>query len=392
MSTVKANNEPVTTVGHTDVPDLTVTNAGQGNNAVERDADLPSVGSPSVNLSSAATPPVDHPTTEQLSPILAELGETVHSISHVRSGLSSNTYRVHGSSHDYLLKLYPPDRSYEEVDFEASVLDYLSESQVAAEQPVHGVSTDLVVNGRPALILNELPGSPCARADLSPQLVYNTGAYLASVQAALRTFTPVGNRPRFDVDYVFPYVVEQINRRVGEQNVAAAERLNRMLVKACENFIADDLPIGVVHGDLYPANLYVDDDDVIGLTGFDDAYVGTMLFDLATAAMEFSFDGIVTLDENLLAALIAGYESPGQRIDLDLLIEAMWFSCFRYFGYTLEATSGGAAAHETAAGKDWRLSTHYRRLELLSHDTYRQEVASRVRKLITDIEENTADQ
>lgn len=371
MSTVNANNSPSTVNVRQDQSDLELIPA--------HCTDAPE----SLSLRSTTGQELG---VEQLRPVFASAGEQVVSITKTNQGLTSSTYAVTCSNADYVLKTYPKDRHVAEIDFEMSVLEFLAENNIPAQEPVNVLSDDLIIDEHPAAVFVPLPGQPCTRSQLNPTLVYNTGAYLAGVQDVLRSFTPAGTRPRFDVEYVFPFVLDQINRRVGAESGPAAERLNRMLAKACENFIADDLPIGVVHGDIYPGNLHVQGDTVVGLTSFDDAYVGTMLFDLATAAMEFSFDGVVTLDEKLLGSFIAGYESPGQRIDLDLLVEAMWFSCFRFFGYTLAATSEGAAANQTTAGHNWRLSTHYRRLELLSHQTYRDEVADRVRKIITHIE------
>lgn len=325
-------------------------------------------------------------TRDDVQPLFDTVGAHVDNFRLLSSGLNSSAYMADCGSAEYILKVYSEPRLVSEQEFETSVLEFLAENNIAVEEPISLTTQDSVVKGLQVSLYCPLPGRPCQRADLSPALAYNTGLYLAGMQDALRDFTPAGERPRYDLAYAFPYVVQQINERIGSDNPAAAARLNRMFVEACHSFVADDFPIGVVHGDIFPGNLHVSGNQVIGLKGFDDAYVGTMLFDLATAAMEFSFDGVATLSEELLSTFIAGYESPGQLIDMDLLIEAMWFSCFRLFGYSLAATAGQPTGSEVPAQRDWRMCTHYRRLELLSHSRYRKQVAARVRDNIERIE------
>ena len=72
--------------------------------------------------------------------------------------------------------------------------------------------------------------------------------------------------------------------------------------------IPQDLPSGIIHGDLYPDNVIGREGEVLALLDFEEICIESLAMDLATTYVGFGWkDGLP--DTELWGALLAGYES-----------------------------------------------------------------------------------
>ncbi len=69
-----------------------------------------------------------------------------------------------------------------------------------------------------------------------------------------------------------------------------------------------DLPRGFVHADAFPDNTIFRDGKLMALIDFEDSCNDALIFDIGMAIIGFGYLGD-TLDKNLVAALLAGYQS-----------------------------------------------------------------------------------
>ncbi len=85
------------------------------------------------------------------------------------------------------------------------------------------------------------------------------------------------------------------------------EMLSSQVSEIRSNF-PSELPMGVLHGDLFPDNVIGSGGRVSAILDLEEAWVGPMAFDLAMSCVGFGWDGTVPVMERW-AALLDGYQS-----------------------------------------------------------------------------------
>ncbi|RGC65654.1 Homoserine kinase [Micromonospora sp. MW-13] len=271
--------------------------------------------------------------------LFSSRGLTVSRITPISGGIINTNMRVDCDDAAYLLRVYHSERSVEEIEFELSALRHITDAGLPAQRPVDPAGTGPArIDGHLCAILTFIEGEVLDEADLSREVSRQTGRLLGEMQNALAEFTPAGHKERCDVDFIDSLVEEstRLLREHGDDEFA--DWIAATWVRARAPFAADDLPLGLVHADLYPGNTIVRDGMIVGVIDFDDAYYGTQFFDVAIAAMEFAFRGDTELDVYFVREFLTAYEEVRGGVDDSLLLEAMLLNCFRFFGYTLPLT------------------------------------------------------
>jgi homoserine kinase type II len=116
----------------------------------------------------------------------------------------------------------------------------------------------------------------------------------------------------------------------------------------------NDLPLGLIHGDLFIDNVLYDGEDLVALLDFEQSSWGKLAYDLAVTTLAFGF-GADDFRADVVAALFAGYTSLRQPtaeeragFAAELRFAACRFTVTRITDVHLKR-SGGAAP-----GKDYR--------------------------------------
>ncbi|MEH0928452.1 phosphotransferase [Micromonospora sp. CPCC 205558] len=282
-------------------------------------------------------------------------------------GIINTNIRVDCTDQPYLLRVYQAERSIDEIEFELSALRRLTAAGIPVQRPIDTVgSRPMALDERLYTILTFVEGEVMDEADLSPAIGKQMGRILGDMQNALEGFVPAGQKARCDVDFIDNLVQESVDTLEARAEKPFAERIAAAWQRAREPFVADELPLGLVHADLYPGNVIVQNGTVVGVIDFDDAYYGTQFFDVAIAAMEFAFRGDVDLDIEIVRDFVSAYESARPKVDDNLLLDAMLLNCFRFFGYTLPLTT---AADEPVEG-----NVYAQRIALFDDSDFRKEM------------------
>lgn len=189
-------------------------------------------------------------------------------------------------------------------------------------------------------------GRTLTEAALSPAVSAAVGTALGQLHRALAGFVPAGHKARADLPWLAAEVARagDLLRAHGAQ--AEAARLAADWTAAGAGAAFDALPQGVVHADLYPANVVYARGRLVGFIDFDDAYYGTLLHDVAIAAMEFGTGPDAVPDPALVAPLVAAYAALRGPVAAGDLVRAMWLNGFRFYGDALAITlrDGGTPA------------------------------------------------
>jgi len=219
-----------------------------------------------------------------------------------------DSFRVRGST-DYVLKVAHPSDSRRHLAFQSAALLHAGRSGMPVQRVIPTTlghpSAD--ADGRVARVLSWLPGDLLDGSEVGPEQVSATGAALARLATALRTFDHPGARRTFAWDLqsfgLLDHPFDEVTQRFEAIDLTA-------------------LPHQVIHNDFHPGNLLVDAGDptwVTGILDFGDALYAPRVQDLAVAL------AYLVPEEGdpgaTIGAFVGGYESVGplERAEHDAL-------------------------------------------------------------------------
>jgi homoserine kinase type II len=198
-----------------------------------------------------------------------------------------------------------------------------------------------------------------------------TAAQLENVGRVLGDLHLIGKAYKKGVDNRFGF------ERVAEVYIDARGRLPQYFKKIIRtldeeidylnHYLEGKLPKGIIHGDLFPANIKFKGEKVVAVLDFDAACRGKFIFDLATAVNTLCFDdGRYSLKK--FEALIAGYESLRtlSLAEWDAFPNELRFSAFRFTVTRLRDFFVNPADKRPRINKDFQ--DFYERLRILRRE------------------------
>ena len=162
-----------------------------------------------------------------------------------------------------------------------------------------------------------------------------TPAQLEAVGQTLSDLHLIGRGYKKGIDNRFAFTkILSIYRDVRRQLPSHLKNIVRVLddeVCYLENYLDNNLPKGIIHGDLFPDNIKFKGSRLVGTVDFEAACRGKLIFDLATAVNAFCYlDGRFRIDR--FEPLITGYESlrPLSLPEWDSFPNELRFSALRF--------------------------------------------------------------
>lgn len=265
---------------------------------------------------------------EEISALLAryDAGSLV-SADGIAEGIENTNYRIETSGGRFILTLY--ERRVDEADlpFFIALLDHLS----THDCPVPRVIADRAgtciqrVAGRPACLIEFLPGTALGRP--TPTQAQAAGRALGRMHRALSDFTLTRPNP------LGPAGWAALAGRCGAQLDEIATGLRDRVARELELLRTTwprHLPHAVIHADLFPDNVLMEEDRVTGLIDFYFACTDIRAWDLAVMHAAWSFTP--GYEAEIGAALFAGYEAehpltPDERAAFPVLARG---ACLRF--------------------------------------------------------------
>jgi len=232
-----------------------------------------------------------------------DIGELL-SYKGIAEGVENSNFLMHTSKGAYILTLYEKRVAVEDLPYFLSLMAHLAERGVHCPQPAKNrqgaVYSSLA--GRPAAIINFLEGMWPRR----PTAAHCTGVgeALARMHLAGRDFPLVrknplsvdGWRPLFDLsaaraDTVQPGLGDFIARELDHLEV---------------NW-PSDLPLGVIHGDLFNDNVFFLGDKLSGLIDFPFSCNDILAYDVAICLNAWCFEPDHSFNVTKARALLGAY-------------------------------------------------------------------------------------
>lgn len=254
-----------------------------------------------------------------------QIGE-FQSLQGIAQGITNSNFFLHTDTGSYVLTVFEVLQQ-DELPFYLQLKQHLSENQVACPTPIAQISgrLDAQVAGKPACIVSKLSGRDTAVA--TEQQCFAVGAMLAQMHLASQSFPHSMTNPRHS-----KWWTESSLKLLPHLSPDDAQLLQDEIAFLAQN-PDDDLPHGIIHADLFKDNVLLDGDKVAGFIDFYYACNGSFVYDIAIAVNDWARHANNTLDKNLQAAFMRGYQSvrPLTVAERDYLPIAHRAGCVRFW-------------------------------------------------------------
>jgi homoserine kinase type II len=222
----------------------------------------------------------------------------------IAEGVENSNYLLHTSRGHFILTLYEKRVAAADVPFFLSLLEHLAARGLTCPQPIKTRRGEALgcLAGRPAAIFTFLDGMWIRRPSVAH--CQGVGEALAQLHLAGLDF-PLRRRNTLCVDGWRP-LYRSAQGRADTVMAGLAETIETEL-SHLERSWPRDLPEGVIHGDLFPDNVFFLDTRISGLIDFYFACTDMLAYDVAICLNAWCFEPDHSFNVTKGRALLLGY-------------------------------------------------------------------------------------
>ncbi|MDZ4110378.1 MAG: homoserine kinase [Brevundimonas sp.] len=242
----------------------------------------------------------------------------VRALTPIAEGVENTNYRLDTDQGRFVLTLFEGRTDETALPFCLGLTRHAAERGLPCARALTDAEGRSIgrLNGRPAAILNWLPGAAKTELSLADQAA--GGALLARLHLAAADYPAVRANP----------VGAAARKSLFERCATRAAGADRRILERLAPWVADDapdpaagLPRGPIHADYFPDNLLFEAGAPSGLIDFYFACIDAFAYDLAIALSAWGFDAKGAPLPAALNAFQSGYESirplsPAERAAL----------------------------------------------------------------------------
>lgn len=236
---------------------------------------------------------------------LYDLGEVL-ACKGIAEGVENSNYLLTTERGNFILTLYEKRVAPKDLPFFIALMDHLAHHDVPCPTPVRARDGEALrqLCGRPAAIVTFLNGMWPRR--IEPFHCAGLGGALAGLHRAGASFA--GRRPNDLGVTGWRRLYDASAARAGELQQGLAEEIGEELA-FLEAFWPNGLPVGVIHADLFPDNVFFRDRDLSGLIDFYFACTDFLVYDLAICFNAWCFEPDGSFNVTKARLLVRGYRA-----------------------------------------------------------------------------------
>lgn len=286
----------------------------------------------------------------------------------IAEGVENSNYSLRTTSGDYILTLYERRVDPAELPWFLGLMEHLATRGIVCPLPVHGRDGVALrhLSGRHAAITTFLPGVWPRR--VRPEHCGPVGAALAGLHVAGQDYQPM-RRNALGPPGWLP-LLERARPRADEVQPGLAAELEQALTGILAGW-PRALPIGHIHADLFPDNVFFLDGKLSGLIDFYFAATDILAYDIAVCLNAWCFEPDFSFNITKARAMLRAYDatrplSNAERSALPVLCQgaAIRFLLTRLYDW-LNTPSGALVTRKDPVEFLRRLRFH-----LASRDEY----------------------
>jgi len=224
----------------------------------------------------------------------------------IAEGVENSNYSLKTTRGDFILTLYEKRVDPEELPWFLGLMEHLAQHGLVCPQPVRGRDGSALrhLSGRHAAITTFLPGVWPRR--VRPQHCGPVGTTLATLHLAGKGYAPRRTNT-LGPDSWTP-LLERCRDRADEIQAGLAWQLDAALGTILAAW-PSALPVGHIHADMFPDNVFFLDDKLSGVIDFYFAATDLLAYDIAVCLNAWCFEPDFSFNVTKSRALLAGYQS-----------------------------------------------------------------------------------
>lgn len=234
------------------------------------------------------------------------IGELIE-LKGISSGITNTNYFVTTSQNKYVLTLFEHN-TLDELPYFIDLMSHLASNGIPCPRPITdkaGLSLH-VLNGKPAALISCLKGQDVDVPNIKQCSA--VGQVLAQMHIVSLSFD------------VQPNHLNTHNPRGADWRIKTAAQVMPLLSEPDQQLLKEtiafqaaldvsNLPMGVIHADLFRDNVLFDGDEIGGLIDFYYACHDVLAYDLAIAVNDWCVHADGSLDELRLNAMLSAYQA-----------------------------------------------------------------------------------
>jgi homoserine kinase type II len=224
----------------------------------------------------------------------------------IAEGVENSNFSLRTSTGDFILTLYEKRVDPDDLPWFLGLMEHLAQRGLVCPQPVHGRDGAALryLCGKHAAITTFLPGVWPRRVRQSH--CGPVGAALAQLHLAGADYAPT-RRNALDPTSWMP-LLERCRDRADEVRAGLAQQLDEALGTILAAW-PSTLPVGHIHADLFPDNVFFLDDRLSGVIDFYFAATDLLAYDVAVCLNAWCFEPDFSFNVTKSRALLAAYQS-----------------------------------------------------------------------------------
>ena len=255
----------------------------------------------------------------------------------IAEGVENSNFSLRTSAGDFILTLYEKRVDPAELPWFLGLMEHLATRGIVCPQPVRGRDGEALrqLSGRFAAITTFLPGVWPRR--VRPEHCAPVGAALAALHLAGADFSPT-RRNALGPDGWQPQL-SRAQTQADSMQPGLGEELRSALARILAAW-PGGLPVGHIHADLFPDNVFFLDGRLSGLIDFYFAATDTLAYDLAVCLNAWCFEPDFSLNVTKARAMLLAYQAtrpllPAERAALPVLCQgaAIRFALTRLYDW-----------------------------------------------------------
>jgi homoserine kinase type II len=222
----------------------------------------------------------------------------------IAEGVENSNYRLTTTTGTYILTIYEKRVARKDLPFFLGLMEHLAAKGVPCPLPIHGKDGEALreIDGKSAAIITFLQGAWPRKP--SPDHCRELGGAMARMHLAGADFPH--SRPNSLSMVGWRELFEKCQSRADEVAPGLANEIAKDL-DAIEANWPDNLPAGVIHGDLFPDNVFFRDGGLSGIIDFYFACNDYFAYELAICMNAWCFEADLSFNITKAKMLLSSY-------------------------------------------------------------------------------------
>ena len=244
----------------------------------------------------------------------------------ISSGVTNSNYLINMSDSKYILTIFEHNK-IDELPFYVDLMTFLSKQNFLCPVPITNRDGEAlsILKDKPALMVSFLEGKE--RTSRDSKCSYLVGEYLAKLHLTAKKFSKINKNPR-DLNWMSEMFLN-IQKYLSSED----KKIIELEIHYQKEFNREDLPRGIIHGDLFQDNVLFLDDNVSGIIDFYYACNEIFIYDVAITINDWCIDKDGKINKLMFLEFLKGYESVRTLLskEYDYLNIALRMAALRFW-------------------------------------------------------------